>query len=313
MTAVRIGTCSWADESLVKVWYPAHVKSAEGRLKYYAELFDTVEVNSSYYALPTHEAAANWVRRTPDGFIFHVKAFGVMTRHPVKVEQLPPDMRDGVEVDQRGRVNHPSVEFRAEVFERFHSALEPLRSAGKLGGILMQMPPYFTFKPSAFEYLEWAQEQLGGDEMLVEFRHRSWHAEGNTAEVLSFLERRGATYVMVDEPRLDAYNIIPTVVAHTTPTAYLRLHGRNADTWQVKGRSAAERFDHLYSPDELAEWVGPLRELTQSCDNVYAMFNNNGRSVDINDMPIAQAPVNAEMLRAQLEAAGVETAGTAAQ
>ena len=177
----------------------------------------------------------------------------------------------------------------------------------------MQMPPYFTFKPSAFEYLEWAQEQLGGDEMLVEFRHRSWHAEGNTAEVLSFLERRRATYVMVDEPRLEADNIIPTVVAHTTPTAYLRLHGRNADTWQVKGRSAAERFDHLYSEEELAEWVDPLRELAGSCDHVYAMFNNNGRSVDINDMPIAQAPVNAEMLRAQLEAAGVETAGTAAR
>ena len=308
MTAVRIGTCSWADKSLVEVWYPPHVKSAEGRLKYYAELFDTVEVNSSYYALPTHEAVANWERRTPANFTFHVKAFGVMTRHPVKVEQLPPDMRDGVELDHRGRVNHPTPEFRAEVFDRFRGALEPLRSAGKLGGILMQMPPYFTFKPSAFEYLEWAQDQLGGDEMLVEFRHRSWHEEGNTAEVLSFLEQRGATYVMVDEPRLDAYNIIPTVIAHTTPTAYLRLHGRNADTWQVKGKSASERFDHLYSDDEIGEWVEPLRELTGECDNVYAMFNNNGRSVDINNMPIAQAPVNAEMLRAQLEAAGVETA-----
>ncbi len=313
MTAVRIGTCSWADESLVKVWYPAHVKSAEARLKYYAEEFDTVEVNSSYYALPTHEVAGNWARRTPEGFVFHVKAFGVMTRHPVKVEQLPPDLRDQVEVDHLGRVTHPSSEFRSEVFERFHSALEPLRSAGKLGGILMQMPPYFTFKPSSFEYLEWAQEQLGGDEMLVEFRHRSWHAEGNTAEVLSFLERRRATYVMVDAPRLEAANIIPTVIAHTTPTAYLRLHGRNASTWQVKGRSAAERFDHLYSDAELSEWVDPLRELAGECEHVYTMFNNNGRSVDRNDMPIAQAPVNAEMLRAQLEAAGVETAGIAAR
>ncbi len=301
MTEVRIGTCSWADESLVQVWYPSAARSAESRLRYYAAQFDTVEVNSSFYALPTAEMASNWVRRTPDDFTFHVKAFAPMTRHPVRLEQLPPDMRDGVATDHRGRVDHPSTEFRTEIFERFRSAVTPLRDAGKLGGILMQMPPYFTFKPSAFAYLEWAQQQLGGDQMLVEFRHRSWHEEGRTAEVLSFLEDRAMTYVMVDEPRLDAYNIIPTVIAHTTPTAYLRLHGRNADTWQVKGRSAAERFDHLYSEDELREWVGPLRELSTECDEVYAMFNNNGRSVDTSNMPIAQAPVNALMLRSLLD------------
>ena len=83
---VRIGTCSWADESLVKAWYPPSARTAEGRLRHYAELFDTVEVNSSYYAIPTAEAAAAWARRTPDGFVFHVKAFGMMTRHPVKAD-----------------------------------------------------------------------------------------------------------------------------------------------------------------------------------------------------------------------------------
>ena len=118
------------------------------------------------------------------------------------------------------------------------------------------------FKPSAFAYLEWAAEQLTGYEMLVEFRHRSWLEEGNAAETLSFLERLGATYVMVDAPRSGARNIAPTVVATTSPTAYLRLHGRNAATWNVRGRSAAERFDHLYSEQELSEWVDPLRELT---------------------------------------------------
>src|SRR6478736_4814400 len=107
-----------------------------------AELFDTVEENSSYYAIPTAEAAAAWARRTPDGFVFHVKAFGMMTRHPVKADQLPPDLRGEVEVDHRGRVDHPSRELRAEVFDRFRAALEPLREAGKLGGILMQFPPY---------------------------------------------------------------------------------------------------------------------------------------------------------------------------
>jgi uncharacterized protein YecE (DUF72 family) len=313
VTRVRAGTCSWADESLSKLWYPPQVRSAEGRLRYYASIFDTVEVNSSYYALPTAEAAAQWARRTPDGFVFHVKAFGMMTRHPVRPEQLPPDLRGELAVDAQGRVERPSAELRGEVFRRFLDAVAPLRAAGKLGGILIQLPPYIVFKPSAFAYLEWAAEQLEGHEMLVEFRHRSWLEESNAAHTLSFLERLGATYVMVDAPRSGARNIAPTVVAATSPTAYLRLHGRNASTWNVRGRSAAERFDHLYTDEELAEWVAPLRELAGSSQRVYAMFNNNGRSVDTSGRSFAQAPVNALMLRELLERAGVPVAlpGTA--
>lgn len=308
MTAVRAGTCSWADESLSKLWYPPQARSAEERLRYYASMFDTVEVNSSYYALPTAQAAAQWARRTPEGFVFHVKAFGMMTRHPVRLEQLPPDLRGEVAVDAHGRVERPSGELRAEVFRRFLDAVAPLRDAGKLGGILIQLPPYIVFKPSAFAYLEWAAEQLTGYEMLVEFRHRSWLEEGNAADTLSFLERLGATYVMVDAPRSGARNIAPTVVATTSPTAYLRLHGRNAATWNVRGRSAAERFDHLYSDRELSEWVDPLRELSGTAQRVFAMFNNNGRSVDSSGRRFAQAPVNALMLRELLERAGVPVA-----
>lgn len=309
MTAVRIGTCSWADESLSKLWYPRSVRTAEGRLRHYAAEFDTVEVNSSYYALPTAETAAAWARRTPDGFVFHVKAFGMMTRHPVKVEQLPPDLRDAAAVDDRGRVDRPPPELRAEVFARFHSALTPLRDAGKLGGILMQFPPYITLKRSSLDYLEWAQERLAGDEMLVEFRHRSWLEEEAAPQVLSFLEERGATYVMVDAPRTAARNLVPTVVATTTPTAYLRLHGRNAATWNVRGRSAAERFDYLYSEDELGEWTEPLRRLSALSERVFVMFNNNGRTQTEEGAAIAQAPVNAVMLREVLEAAGVPVTG----
>ena len=303
---VRIGTCSWADESLVKAWYPPNARTAEGRLRHYAELFDTVEVNSSYYAIPTAEAAAAWARRTPDGFVFHVKAFGMMTRHPVKADQLPPDLRGEVEVDHRGRVEHPSRELRAEVFDRFHSALQPLREAGKLGGILMQFPPYVTMKPASFAYMEWAQEQLGGDEMLVEFRHRSWLADdASAAETLAFLEDRGATYVMVDAPRTEAKNLVPTVVGATSPTAYLRLHGRNAATWNHRGGSAAERFDYLYSTGELAEWSEPLKRLSTLSERAFVMFNNNGRSAGDDGPPIAQAPTNALMLRDVLQEAGV--------
>jgi uncharacterized protein YecE (DUF72 family) len=280
------------------------VRTAEARLQHYAEQFDTVELNASYYALPSPDAAAAWARRTPPGFVFHVKAFGMMTRHPVRAEQLPADLRGEAPVDERGRVDHPSRELRGEVFTRFRAALEPLREAGKLGGILMQFPSYVTLKPASLEYLEWAKERLGGDEMMVEFRHRSWLEPANAERTLSFLRSLGATYVMVDAPHTGARNLVPTVVAATSETAYLRLHGRNADTWNVRGRSAAERFDYLYSHDELAEWSEPLRELSSLSARTYAMFNNNGRSVGA-DGPIAQAPTNAHMLREILHADGV--------
>jgi uncharacterized protein YecE (DUF72 family) len=160
----------------------------------------------------------------------------------------------------------------------------------------MQLPPYVVFKPSALEYLEWAKEQLAGDEMLVEFRHASWLDEENRRETLDFLERNHMTYVIVDAPRMEARNVLPTVVATTSPTAYVRFHGRNASTWNKRTGRAAERFDHLYSEDELREWVGPLAELSGQAENVYAMFNNNGRS-EVDGRTIAQAPVNAQELR----------------
>jgi uncharacterized protein YecE (DUF72 family) len=298
--AIRIGTCSWADESLSKYFYPAQIKGAEERLRYYTDRFDTVEANSTYYRLPDREMVQKWTDRTPEGFVMHVKAFGVMTRHPVKVDQLPTDLRDDAPLDERGRVDRPPREFRAEIFRRFHEALEPLRETGKLGGILMQFPPYVVPRPAAFDYLEWAQEQLGGDEMLVEFRHASWLDDEHRDETLAFLERSHMTDVIVDAPQTGGRNVLPTVVATTSPTAYIRFHGRNAETWNKRVRSAAERFDYLYSEDELREWVEPLQELAGRSETVYAMFNNNGRS-NVGGETVAQAPVNAQMLKGLLE------------
>jgi uncharacterized protein YecE (DUF72 family) len=294
---IRIGTCSWADESLSKHWYPKGVSAGE-RLSYYAERYDTVEVDSTYYRLPVPEMVERWAERTPPGFVMHVKAFGMMTRHPVKLDQLPPDLREAAPTDQRGRVDRPPRELRAEVFRRFHEALEPLRSAGKLGGILLQFPSYVVVKPHSFEYLEWAHEQLRGDDPLVEFRHRSWFEDENRSATLSFLEEHGMTHVVTDAPRIEgAKNLVPTVIAGTSPIAYVRMHGRNAATWNVRGGSAAERFDYLYDEEELREWVEPLRELAAGTDQAYVVFNNNGKSSDGSGGWVAQAATNADMLR----------------
>jgi uncharacterized protein YecE (DUF72 family) len=270
--------------------------------------------------MPQAERVALWAERVPQGFLFHVKAFAMMTRHPTRLEQLPPDLREGAEADARGRVERPSRELRAAVFDRFHQALEPLRAAGKLGGILMQFPPYVVPKPTSFDYLEWAQEQLAGDEMLTEFRHRSWLDDENRIQTLQWLEERGQSIVVVDAPRVAARNVLPTVAATTSPMAYVRMHGRNAGTWNIRGGSAAERFDYLYSSEELAEWTEPLRELSRTAGRVFVVFNNNGRSPvdsssgalweDENSTAparelIAQAPTNAVMLRRLLKDAGL--------
>ena len=129
MGPVRIGTCSFADEALVKNWYPRGL-APKDRLRYYAEHFDTVEIDSTYYRLPGAGMSAGWAERTPPGFLFHVKAFGLMTRHPVRVEQLPADLRAAVEADEHGRVFHPPEGLRAEVFRRFLAGIAPLHEAG---------------------------------------------------------------------------------------------------------------------------------------------------------------------------------------
>jgi uncharacterized protein YecE (DUF72 family) len=237
-----------------------------------------------------------WADRTPAGFVMHVKAFGLMTRHPVKLEQVPPELREGLPVDDRGRVDRPPRDARAEVFRLFLAALEPLRSSGKLGGILFQMPPYVVWKPSSLDYLEWARDQVGGDAFLFEPRHRSWFAEDVRAELLRFLEERQMTWVVVDAPKTDGANVPDTLVAATTPMSYVRFHGRNAGTWNTRGGSAAHRFDYLYEEDELREWVPALQQLSNETEEAYVFFNNNNQTNGV-----AQAPAGALLLRKLLD------------
>jgi uncharacterized protein YecE (DUF72 family) len=311
VTPVRIGTCSWADEALSKHFYPPKLPAKE-RLAWYAQHFDTVEVDSTFYRLPTESMVSGWAERTPPEFTMHVKAFGLMTRHPVRVETLPEELRAEMPVDERGRVDRPPRELRGEVFRLFLGALEPLRREGKLGGILFQFPSYVVFKDRSFDYLEWAREQLGDDEMLVEFRHRSWLDEDHRAETLAFLERIGATYVTVDAPRsAEAKNLVPTLPAVTSDTAYVRFHGRNLATWNKRGGSAAERFDYLYSDEELAEWVPTLSELAGQAEQAFALFNNNATAEDPENPlgRVSQAATNARQLRKLLDVNRIRATG----
>ena len=215
-----------------------------------------------------------------------------MTRHPVRLEQLLPDLREGAPTDDRGRVDRPSREFRAEVFARFHAALEPF--ARKLGGSC-SVPVLRGREGLSRDYIAWAVGELRGDRPLVEFRHRSWLDDEHRDHTLSFLESLGASHVVVDAPKTDAKNLVPTVPAVTGPLAYVRFHGRNADTWNKRG--GARRAVRLPLLGGRAPGMGlVLEKLADEAREAYAMFNNNGRSpaqVGADREWFAQAPVNA--------------------
>lgn len=267
---------------MVGLWYPKGVTTPEQRLRYYASRFDTVEVDSSFYAIPRSEYAKAWAERTPDEFVFHVKAYGLMTGHEVDERCLPPELRDYPHAVERGRVLGADPDMVDASFDLFLDAIEPLRAVGKLGGILMQFPPYFTAKtPEAerrgLEYLDYAAGKLEGYRTLVEFRHPSWVDEQRRTRSLEFLRDRGLSYVSVDNPQFESRSTMPSLAVATNDWAYVRLHGRNADTWFARTASSADRFDYLYSTEELEEWVEPIKRLASEADETFVMFNNNKR------------------------------------
>lgn len=261
---------------MVRTWYPRGIRTAAERLAYYAAYFDTVEVDSSFYGLPRPSVSQLWAERTPPGFVFHVKAFGMLTRHAVRPEQLSATLRSEfpLELDRYGRIVRPAPALRSAAFALFSQALEPLRAQGRLGLILMQFPPYFLANESNREYIRYSVGLLAPDRVAVEFRHASWVAPDTLADTLEMLECLGASYVCVDEPRLDTPTVLPPLAAVTSDIAYVRFHGRNSATWSAKVGSAAERFRYLYSDRELTEWVEPVRTLQSQTRTTYLMFNN---------------------------------------
>jgi uncharacterized protein YecE (DUF72 family) len=280
MGDVVVGTCSWTDKTMIERWYPRGVNTAEARLRYYAARFDTVEVDSSFYGIPKPEVAENWAKRTPECFTFHVKAFGLMTGHDVDERALHPDLREyGYELTSRGRVRHPDERMYERSFELFLEAIEPLRRAHKMGGVLMQYPPYFQASDPAhttrnLETIERAVDLLKPLPVFVEFRHASWVEGPQLAQTMRFLSDRFLTYVAVDEPQIPGAHVMPPISAATSPLGYVRFHGRNAGMWNARTASAADRFDYLYSPDELAGWDEPIHRLADETERTWVMFNN---------------------------------------
>jgi uncharacterized protein YecE (DUF72 family) len=238
--SILIGTSGFSYDDWKGFFYPPNLKRGE-MLTYYARHFRTVEINSSYYRIPSPSTMQQMTRKVPEGFEFAVKAHGDMTH---------------------------SDRFKPEAFAQFREALQPLQEAGMLGCVLAQFP--WSFKPSAENerFLRTFQKELQDVATIVEFRNSAW-ARDETYELLRSLE---LGFCCVDEPRLKG--LMPPIVTHTSPVGYVRFHGRNAKKWWHHDQ-AFERYNYLYSGEELQEWVPKVEELAAETEKTYLFFNNH--------------------------------------
>lgn len=276
---VLFGTAGWTEPSLIKshLFYPKGVSTAKARLEHYARHFSLVEVDATYYSLLPREMAERWVTFTPPTFRFDVKAHPVLTGHPIDVSRLPSDLKDALpQGDDSPRRIYPKDlprELAAELESRFRDFLVPLSSAGRLGCVLLQFPPWFAATRGNVRELEVVAERLSGTPIGVEFRNRTWLDGSRRDRVLSVLRRLGASYVAVDEPDVPIGGV-PSVTAVTNPRlSIVRFHGRNVAGWR-RGAPVSERFDYLYSEAELSSWVAPVAALAAESETVHAVFNN---------------------------------------
>ncbi|MSQ33135.1 MAG: DUF72 domain-containing protein [Dehalococcoidia bacterium] len=274
-----IGTCGWADPTLIKsgLFYPKEARTAEERLRYYAARFPLVEVDTSYYAIPAVSVVEGWAQRTPPGFVFDIKAFGLFTGQPTPVRALPPELREELPaaLKEKARFYFKDLDrgWRRRFWELFAAAVLPLESAGKLGAVVLQFPQWFVPGKESLEQLLECREMLPQHRLAVEFRNGWWLGPRQREETLALLRDLDASYVCVDEPQ-GFKSSVPPLAAATAPLALVRLHGRNAETWQKKGLTAAERFNYLYQRGELEEWVPRVQGLAEQAQQVHILFNN---------------------------------------
>ena len=277
---IRVGTSGWHYPTGRGTWnglfYPASGRGQRPRgfdeLSYYAEHFDTVEVNSSFYGVPAPRVTRSWARRTPAGFEFSLKLHQQFT-HPKMFTAATGSTSTAVTT--------------AEV-DAFRSAVDPLLEAGKLGVLLAQFPPSFRNDPAARGYLEWLVTSFRDCPVAVELRHRSW--SDDVGSTLALLDELGAAWVQIDEPKF-RFSIAQNYLPNVTGMYYMRLHGRNADKWWHHD-TAEERYDYLYTAGELQPFVDTADAASRLVKKLYLYLNNHFASKSV---------ANAVILKHKLE------------
>jgi probable DNA metabolism protein len=280
---IRLGTASWTDPTLLHrgVFYPDSANTAEERLQYYASRYSLVEVDSTYYAPPTRSMAAAWAARSPEHFVFDVKAFALMTEHGAETKRMPDWLRRllprSLAGTERIYANNLRARILDEVWSRFIGALAPLHEANKLGPILLQFPRWFTPSKQSAETLRVARERLGKLSAAVEFRNPEWVSERLATRTFALLERLQLTYVVVDAPP-GTDSSMPPVAAITTPElSVVRLHGRRTAAWEARHSVVSERYRYLYDDSELREWTARVADIAWRLDKPRAQFPDMAR------------------------------------
>ena len=278
---ISFGVAGWTDPTLLApgVFYPTNCSTPEARLRYYATKYSMVEVDATYYSLPSRSTAAAWAARTPDGFTFDIKAHALMTGHPTDVRRLPDWVRRALpkRSAESPRIYSSDVpaEILDEVWSRFRAALDPIRSAGKLGAIMLQFPRWFEPARESANALRRAKQLLGDDLATVEFRNRAW-MEGRIGErTIALLKDLELSYVIVDAPPGTESSMPPTVAVTDPRLAVFRFHGRRVATWEAKNDPVTERYRYLYDRAELRAWLPSILETAFNVARVHMTFNNN--------------------------------------
>ncbi len=292
---VYVGATSWTERTLLETdFYPRAFRSAQDRLRYYASRFPLVEVDSTFYAPPSLRNSRLWAERAPSGFLMNIKVYGLLTLHAAATRSLPPEVREKLPraTQDRPRVylHHLPRQAQDLIWALHVDALKPLEAAGKLGALLFQFPYWFHVSRKNRDFLREVKDRIPY-RVAVEFRGGGWMDEDTRARTLSLLESLGFTYVVVDEPQ-GFRSSTPPVVARTAPLAMIRLHGRNAATWEQRVASAADRFNYLYEPSELEEWAGTATSMADDSEQVHVLFNNCYR-----DYAVRNAEQMAELLK----------------
>jgi uncharacterized protein YecE (DUF72 family) len=278
---ILVGTSSWTDKTLIECgrFYPPTATTPEERLRFYASQFPIVEIDSSYYGIPSIENAQRWVERTPPRFVFNIKAYRLFTRHQTPIVSLGKEIAQALGPVSKKNVYDKDVpaELTRELWHQFRAVLEVLRDSSKLGAVHMQFAPWVAFHPDTFAYLEHCRAMLAGFTIAVEFRNATWfNSDKHTARTLAFERENAFVNVVVDEPQGVA-NTIPAVWQVTNPAlAVVRLHGRNHGTWNRKGlTSSSQRFDYEYTEDELRQLARDVDNLASQVRSTHVLCNIN--------------------------------------
>lgn len=311
---ILVGTSSWADPGFVKEWYPPGMPAGQ-RLGWYAERFEAVELNASFYAVPERGTVRRWVEVTPDGFTFDVKLHRLLSRHSAGLDSLPPSLRERARTTARGRVVLDEG-LELALVQELLDAIEPLESAGKLGALLLQTTPAFKPRRSGRDgsphdsedagqgrdgsphdrehararddlasaeppradrlvELEPLVEAVAPRKLALELRNRHWVEGEQLSETLAWCSEHGVAFVCVDAPPGDHFSIMPAVDA-VTRDDLAYVRLHGRDTQgYLTGKSVAERFGWVYGDEELEEVAGRARGLADQAAEVHVLFNNN--------------------------------------